>query len=294
MAASDFVAPEWKLKPHPIIPRHRKPCLVVVMDGIGEGPKDQYDAVFSAFPPTMNHLASLKPKLWRTVLAHGKAVGLPSDADMGNSEVGHNALGAGRIIKQGAGLVDAALKSGLLQQGEGWQYLKAAFTKPGATFHTFGLLSDGGVHSRFDQMAQIVHIAAQDGAKKIRVHPLFDGRDVQDGTSVKFAAELEALLTEVGQKYGVDAKIASGGGRMKVTMDRYDADWCVIVLFCAILCSSASFFSKQLSTSILTFTSIIQEHCQAWLGGSRSGHCSPFQVHRRGSCDLQEGGRPRF
>mmetsp|Transcript_20693 Transcript_20693/g.37063 ORF Transcript_20693/g.37063 Transcript_20693/m.37063 type:complete len:493 (-) Transcript_20693:423-1901(-) len=152
-------------------------------------------------------------------MAHGTAVGLPSDADMGNSEVGHNALGSGQIVDQGARLVDNALATGKIYEDAGWKLISTAFEANAV--HFIGLLSDGGVHSRADQLYGCVKGAAERGAKKIRIHLLTDGRDVPDGSSSRFVEELEGVLAGL----NCDAKIASGGGRMYATMDRYEADW---------------------------------------------------------------------
>ncbi|KAL6132894.1 hypothetical protein ACLB2K_065133 [Fragaria x ananassa] len=173
----------------------------------------------------MDSLKNGKPDKWRLVRAHGTAVGLPTEDDMGNSEVGHNALGAGRIFAQGAKLVDQALESGKIYQGEGFKYIKEVFET--GTLHLIGLLSDGGVHSRLDQVQLLLKGVAEHGAKRIRLHVLTDGRDVLDGSSVKFAETLEEDLAKLREK-GVDAQIASGGGRMYVTMDRYENDWSVV------------------------------------------------------------------
>ncbi|KAK7202302.1 2,3-bisphosphoglycerate-independent phosphoglycerate mutase [Novymonas esmeraldas] len=212
------------LKPHSQLPR--RTLLLVVMDGVGIGPEDDYDAVYSANTPFMDAQRQ-NPRYFRSIRAHGTAVGLPTDADMGNSEVGHNALGAGRVALQGASLVDDALKSGEIFTSEGYRYLHGGFTKEGSTLHLVGLLSDGGVHSRDNQVYPILEHAAKDGAKKIRVHALYDGRDVPDGSSFRFTEELEAVLAKL-REGGCDAQIASGGGRMFVTMDRYDADWSIV------------------------------------------------------------------
>ncbi|XVF29484.1 hypothetical protein REPUB_Repub15cG0124700 [Reevesia pubescens] len=144
---------------------------------------------------------------------------------MGNSEVGHNALGAGRIFAQGAKLVDLALASGKIYEGEGFKYISESFEK--GTLHLIGLLSDGGVHSRLDQVQLLLKGASEHGAKRIRLHILTDGRDVLDGSSVGFVETLENDLAKLREK-GVDARIASGGGRMYVTMDRYENDWDVV------------------------------------------------------------------
>ncbi|KAK9811625.1 hypothetical protein WJX72_007216 [[Myrmecia] bisecta] len=213
---------DFQLKPHSVIPPTDKPVLVCILDGWGENLGDQYNAVHVAPTPCTDALKEDKSR-WRTVKAHGTAVGLPSDADMGNSEVGHNALGSGQVIDQGARLVDIALETGQMFEGDGWTYISESFAEN--TVHFIGLLSDGGVHSRLDQVQAILKGAAERGAKRIRVHILTDGRDVPDGSSKRFVAELEAGLAALS---GVDAKIASGGGRMKVTMDRYEADWAMV------------------------------------------------------------------
>lgn len=91
---------EFLLVAHPHISRG-KPLLLVVLDGWGENKEDEYNAIYKAECPTIKALRDGRPKRWRTIKAHGTAVGLPSDGDMGNSEVGHNAMGAGKIIEQG-------------------------------------------------------------------------------------------------------------------------------------------------------------------------------------------------
>lgn len=213
-----------QLARHATLPRRK--LLLVVLDGVGLGPQDEFDAVHRADAPTLKRLLADKERC-RAIRAHGTSVGLPTDADMGNSEVGHNALGAGRVALQGASLVDDALANGDIFLSEGYQYLKSSFVQ-GKTLHFIGLLSDGGVHSRDNQLYPIIRQAAKDGASKIRVHVLLDGRDVPDGTSVKFVTELQAVLHEVASTGACDAKVASGGGRMHVTMDRYEADWAIV------------------------------------------------------------------
>lgn len=212
------------LPAHPKIAKGKK-LAVIVLDGWGEQIPDEYNAIFTAETPTMDSLKMGRPDTWRLVKAHGPAVGLPKEDDMGNSEVGHNALGAGRIFEQGAGLVDSALATGKLFEGSGFKYIQESF--PEGTLHLIGLLSDGGVHSRLDQVQGLLKGSAANGAKRIRVHFLTDGRDVLDGSSLGFVEDLEATLKEL-RDQGVDALIASGGGRMHVTMDRYENDWSVV------------------------------------------------------------------
>ncbi|PUZ41247.1 hypothetical protein GQ55_9G489100 [Panicum hallii var. hallii] len=214
----------WELAAHP---RLAKGTLVgvVVLDGWGEAPPDPFNCIHAADTPTLDALKKAAPARWRLIKAHGTAVGLPTDDDMGNSEVGHNALGAGQIYAQGAKLVDLALASGKIYEGEGFKYIRQSFDD--GTLHLIGLLSDGGVHSRFDQLQLLLKGASEHGAKRIRVHVLTDGRDVLDGSSVRFVEMLEEDLARLREK-GVDARVASGGGRMYVTMDRYENDWQVV------------------------------------------------------------------
>lgn len=209
---------------HPKLPKD-KTIGLIVLDGWGEANPDRYNCIHVADTPTMDSLKKGAPEHWRLLKAHGKAVGLPTEDDMGNSEVGHNALGAGRIYAQGAKLVDLALESGKIYDGEGFKYIKESFET--GTLHLIGLLSDGGVHSRLDQVQLLLKGASERGAKRIRVHILTDGRDVLDGSSVGFVETLENDLAKLREK-GIDAQIASGGGRMYVTMDRYENDWEVV------------------------------------------------------------------
>ncbi len=154
--------------------------------------------------------------------AHGQAVGLPSDADMGNSEVGHNALGCGRVYDQGAKLVNKAIAQGTLFEGETWRALVGRALERGGAMHFIGLLSDGNVHSHIDHLIALLKAAAGAGVKKLFVHALLDGRDVPETSALVYVDRIEAALAEVG------GRIASGGGRMVTTMDRYEADWSVV------------------------------------------------------------------
>lgn len=213
---------EFALASHSTIPKGLPVCIAI-LDGYGENEfKDEYNAVFSAKTPVFDQLRDNASR-FRSVAAHGPAVGLPSSDDMGNSEVGHNALGAGKVYAQGAKLVDLNLESGQLFKDEGWSYIKSVFTTN--TVHFIGLLSSGGVHSRYNQLIALVKQAAADGAKKIRLHVLTDGRDVPDDSGAEYIETLETDLRELEVAHSGDFKIASGGGRMKVTMDRYEADW---------------------------------------------------------------------
>jgi 2,3-bisphosphoglycerate-independent phosphoglycerate mutase len=213
------------LQAHPSFPGLKGPVVVAVMDGVGVGAHDEADAVHLARTPTMDWLRANAP--YRTLRAHGTAVGLPSDDDMGNSEVGHNALGAGRVFDQGAKLVNAAIESGALFAGEAWQRAVAKVKGSGQPLHFIGLLSDGNVHSHEQHLFALLRRAAKDGVKALRVHALLDGRDVPETSALTYVERLEAVLAEL-RAAGCDARVASGGGRMKVTMDRYEAEWAMV------------------------------------------------------------------
>lgn len=213
------------LAPHPQLARPKGPTLVVVLDGVGLGVGDDYDAVARADMPRLRALMAAPGRFLR-LKAHGTAVGLPSDDDMGNSEVGHNALGSGRIVKQGAALVDTALHTGALFTSAGFSKVQERF-RAGGTLHLIGLLSDGGVHSRLDQIFGLIDGAAARGAKRIRLHVLLDGRDVPDRSSLDYLAQVDAKAAALAAQ-GVSLQVASGGGRMFVTMDRYESDWSIV------------------------------------------------------------------
>jgi 2,3-bisphosphoglycerate-independent phosphoglycerate mutase len=201
--------------------------VLVILDGVGlyRGRSEGYEgnAFDLADTPNLDRLFAASP-VFVQLKAHGTAVGLPSDGDMGNSEVGHNAIGAGRIFEQGAKLVNRAISTGSLFEGQAWQKLVARVRDNGSTFHLMGLLSDGNVHSHIDQVAALIRRLAQEGIKKVRIHALADGRDVDPQSYERYLRQLDEVLQEV-RLQGLDAEVASGGGRMRITMDRYEADW---------------------------------------------------------------------
>lgn len=202
-----------------------RPVVLVVMDGVGTGTGDAYDAVAAANTPHLDRLRGTGIHL--EVAAHGTHVGLSSDSDMGNSEVGHNTMGAGRIIAQGAKRVDDAVLGGEIWEGA-WQDAVAAATTDGSALHLIGLLSDGNVHSSWEHLMLLLEHAKSDGVTRLRLHTLFDGRDVEDRTADQFVARLEEALTRHTEGTDLDWRIASGGGRMVTTMDRYEANWGVV------------------------------------------------------------------
>ncbi|MBR2000467.1 MAG: 2,3-bisphosphoglycerate-independent phosphoglycerate mutase [Lentisphaeria bacterium] len=196
----------------------RGPVVLVIMDGVGIGKYKEGDAVLDSNTPFLHKLMDTMPMT--TLKAHGTAVGLPSDADMGNSEVGHNAMGCGRVFSQGAMLVSEAIGSGKMFAGQTWQELIAT-AKAGGTLHFIGLFSDGNVHSHIDHLKGMIEQANKEGVEKIRIHALLDGRDVPETSALDYIDPFEEYLAAFGKDY----RIASGGGRMVITMDRYGANW---------------------------------------------------------------------
>jgi len=212
------------LRSHPRQTAPKGPVVLVVMDGIGRGAGDEADAVSIAATPTLDRL--WVPGVRCELRAHGKSVGLPTDDDMGNSEVGHNALGAGKVYAQGSMLVGRAIKSGAIFEGKTWHEVVARGARGGA-IHFIGLLSDGNVHSHLDHLEAMLARAAKAGCKKLYVHALLDGRDVGPTTALEYVDRTERFLAGL-RESGVDARIVSGGGRMNITMDRYEADWAMV------------------------------------------------------------------
>jgi 2,3-bisphosphoglycerate-independent phosphoglycerate mutase len=205
--------------------KRKGPLLLVIMDGIGIGREDEGNALFLARTPVLDRLMAQDPYL--TLKAHGTAVGLPSDEDMGNSEVGHNALGAGRVFDQGAKLVDNSIESGAIYTTDIWRELTDRPLRKGTALHFIGLLSDGNVHSHIRHLFKMIAHCADAGIRKIRVHVLLDGRDVPETSALIYVGRLEEFL-EAYRNKGLDFRVASGGGRMVTTMDRYEADWSIV------------------------------------------------------------------
>lgn len=209
------------------------PVLTIVMDGVGVGsPTSETNAVAKARTPNLDALAASPLSL--SLAAHGTSVGMPSDADMGNSEVGHNAIGAGRIFAQGAKLVADAVRSGALFSSPTWGELVAHTRSSGGGLHLIGLLSDGNVHSHISHVKAILSAAAAAGLTRVYVHALLDGRDVPPTSALNYVEDLEAHLRRCQREAAVvaaspaDYAVASGGGRMTTTMDRYGSDWSMV------------------------------------------------------------------
>ncbi len=207
--------PAWK--------QRKGPVVLCILDGVAYSEHPEGDAVAQA---NMPHFRKLEQNCLATRLkAHGKAVGLPDDSDMGNSEVGHNAMGAGRIFDQGAKLVKNALADASLFKGQTWCKAIQNVKDSGGSLHFIGLISDGNVHSHWTHLKLMIEQAKREGVAKVRIHGLTDGRDVNERSALSYFGPLEDFLAELNKDGSFDSRIASGGGRMVITMDRYEADW---------------------------------------------------------------------
>ena len=201
------------------------PLLTIVMDGVGIAPDNGANAIAAAHTPTLDHLMANYPMV--AIRAHGTAVGLPSDDDMGNSEVGHNALGSGQVFAQGAKLVSQSIETGKLFASATWLELVENVKNNGSTLHLMGLFSDGNVHSHIDHLKALVENAKNAGVKRVRIHILLDGRDVGETSALDYVCPFEEYLNGL-RGADFDIAIASGGGRMQITMDRYEANWSMV------------------------------------------------------------------
>ena len=201
------------------------PIVTIVIDGYGLAKNDVGSAIAAARKPTLDRLFANYPNV--RLRAHGKAVGMPSDGDMGNSEVGHNAIGAGQVYAQGAALVADAIASGSIWTGQAWREIVVGAKAGRGVIHFLGLFSDGNVHSHIDHLKALVARAKDEGIRTVRIHVLLDGRDVPETSALDYVEPFAAFLSGLSDAQ-FDARIASGGGRQAITMDRYEANWAMV------------------------------------------------------------------
>ncbi|MCL2209353.1 MAG: 2,3-bisphosphoglycerate-independent phosphoglycerate mutase [Treponema sp.] len=213
------------LKKNPAWKGRRGPLVLVIMDGVGYGKYREGDAVADSKMYNLNAVAAKSPKT--KLKAHGTAVGLPSDEDMGNSEVGHNAMGCGRVFNQGAALVTKSIETSAMFEGEAWKEIVSNVKKNNNALHFIGLFSDGNVHSHLDHLKAMIIRAKKEDVRRVCIHVLFDGRDVGETSALEYIDPFENFLKELNND-NFNAKITSGGGRMWITMDRYGADWSMV------------------------------------------------------------------
>ena len=194
----------------------KKPVLLCIMDGFGWVPNETYgNAVVAAKTPHLDALMAKYPMT--TIEASGMAVGLP-DGQMGNSEVGHTNMGAGRIVYQQLTLITKSIRDGEMFKNPVLVKNMKAAIEAGKAIHLMGLVGTGGVHSHADHWFGVLEMAKHMGAKEVYLHCITDGRDTDPHAGKGFLADLQAKLDELGV-----GKIASVSGRY-YAMDR-DNNW---------------------------------------------------------------------
>lgn len=199
------------------------PIVLAIMDGIGMNLSRSGNAVRQAHTEFLDYAMAHYINI--PLAASGEAVGI-MPKQMGNSEVGHNAIGSGQLIKQGVAQVEAAFKTGDIWNSKAWKgAMKWIGAKDGnvtGTLHFSGIFSDGGVHSDINHLEQMIRQAYNEGVRRIRIHCVFDGRDVPPQSEPKYIERLEKFC---GQFKDADFRIASGAGRMVAVSDRYGNEW---------------------------------------------------------------------
>lgn len=244
------------------------PVVLAVLDGVGLAPDAPGNAVSKARTTFLGEAA--RKFLHVSLDASGEAVGL-LPGQMGNSEVGHNTMGCGRVIKQGIAHIEEAFSTGKVFESNSWKEAVSRVmgrenvpegpnspwmeTKnTGATLHFAGIFSDGGVHSHISHLEQMIERAYSEGVRRIRVHAIFDGRDVPPQSEPKFIKRFEQFVSRFGD---ADIKLASGGGRMVCVADRYENDWTVVARGWDMMVNGeADYFFKTAEEAIVTLRRI--------------------------------------
>ncbi len=198
----------------------KKPLVLCIMDGFGKNPSDYGNAIVAAKTPNLDKLMADFPMTY--IGASGMDVGLP-DGQMGNSEVGHTNIGAGRVVYQELTRITKSIKDGDFFKNEAMVKAVQNAVDNGTSLHLMGLMSDGGVHSHNSHIWAIVELAKKMGLEKVYLHCIMDGRDVPPTSGKDFLADAQAKLSEIGV-----GKIATVVGRF-YAMDR-DNRWERVVL----------------------------------------------------------------
>jgi 2,3-bisphosphoglycerate-independent phosphoglycerate mutase len=173
----------------------KRPVALLILDGFGYNPSDVGNAIQAARTPNLDHYREICPRT--LVRTSGRDVGLPQ-GQMGNSEVGHTNIGAGRIVYQELTRISKAVEDGELAKNAALRSAIDSCIQKGTSLHLYGLLSDGGVHSHNTHLYALLEMARDAGLKEVFVHAFFDGRDVPPDSSIQFIAELCDKIKEIG------------------------------------------------------------------------------------------------
>lgn len=240
----------------------KKPVVLVIMDGIGLAESGSGNAYSLAKTPNLDKYFKIYPHT--TLEASGEAVGLPK-GQMGNSEVGHMNIGAGRVVYQSLTRVNKAMEENQFMTNEayvnGFNHVK----KHQSTLHLFGLLSDGGVHSHIDHIKSMLLTAKESGVKETFVHAFLDGRDVGPTSAVDYIKELELYMSDI--SYGT---IATVSGRY-YAMDR-DKNWV----------RTQKAYDAMTFGKAPVFTSAVEGVKQSYVNGVNDEFVLPFVVNQKG------------
>ena len=193
----------------------KKPVVLMILDGFGLNDRHEANAVYEANTPNIDSLMQNYPYVKGN--ASGLAVGLP-DGQMGNSEVGHLNMGAGRIVYQELTRITKEIEDGDFFQNEALKKAMENAKAKDSALHLFGLLSDGGVHSHITHLYGLLEMAKREGLSKVYVHGFMDGRDTAPTSGIEYVKALEEEMAKIGV-----GKIASLSGRY-YAMDR-DNRW---------------------------------------------------------------------
>ena len=193
----------------------KKPVVLVIMDGFGINPNHKNNAVYSAKTPNLDKFVEMYPHT--QIGASGMDVGLP-DGQMGNSEVGHTNIGAGRVVYQELTRITKSISDGDFFENPVLLAAMDNCLEKGTALHLAGLLSDGGVHSHNTHLWGLLELAKKKGIKEVYVHALLDGRDVPPASGIEYVKEAYKKLEEIGV-----GKLATMAGRY-YSMDR-DTQW---------------------------------------------------------------------
>ncbi len=214
----------------------KQPVALIILDGWGLADAGPGNAISQARIPVFEHL--LEECSWTKLGASALDVGLPV-GQMGNSEVGHTNIGAGRIVYQDLTRISRAIADGSLADNKALEKAFLAASRKGKSLHLLGLLSDGGVHSHQDHLEALLRLAAEYGLERVYVHAFLDGRDTPPASAIEYVRRLEAFLVELGC-----GQIASLGGRFygmdrDRRWDRVERHWRTLVMGEGERCSDA-------------------------------------------------------
>lgn len=260
----------------------RQLVINIILDGVAISPYPVGDAFKAARKPIFDRI--YQKYLHRQLFAHGTYVGLPSNDEMGNSEVGHNAIGSGKIYPQGAKLVNQSLENKSLFTSKLWKRLINEVKKNNSHLHFLGLLSDGYVHSHINHLKALSEQAAKEEIKTIRLHAILDGRDTPPDSSIKYINEIEDFFKKINQQYKCDAAIATVGGRMLVFMDRYEADWKMVEKGWRLMVEGVEEECNRRYPDALTGISALKKE-----GFNNDQYTPPFLIDKIGNRGIKDG-----